>query len=238
MRAVRQRAREDTWGRLLAPARPAQTPLPALRRSHFPDPPPTTLRRQSQPILLVAPGTLRRRRTADVVKRSLLDDGEDRGTLSRPGMTLLTQRGAMCGRQTSCPVPDISARCHPIRPIASALPAIEPSPGGCPARKAFPDAESSEALWHADADLLLPGQLGWQTINVSPAIELGPPRSELGSGPTYPSQDKSGQIASSPTRSAQRHNVPSLLLLSRTSAGFLGCRGLRWHVSPGRGGGS
>ena len=26
------------------------------------------------------------RRTADVVKRSLLDDGEDRGTLSRPGM--------------------------------------------------------------------------------------------------------------------------------------------------------
>jgi hypothetical protein len=143
----------------------------------------------------------------------------------------------MCGRQTSCPVPDISARCHPIRPIASALPAIEPSPGGCPARKAFPDAESSEALWHADADLLLPGQLGWQTINVSPAIELGPPRSELGSGPTYPSQDKSGQIASSPTRSAQRHNVPSLLLLSRTSAGFLGCRGLRWHVSPGRGGG-
>src|SRR6266487_4879448 len=45
----------------------------------------------------------------------------------------------MCGRQTSCPVPDISARCHPIRPIASVLPAIEPSPGGCPARKAFPE---------------------------------------------------------------------------------------------------
>ena len=91
----RQRAREDTWGRLLAPARPACTPAPALRRSHFPDPPPTTLRHKRQPILLAAPGTLHRRRTADGVKRSLLDDGEDRGTLFRPGMPPLTQRGAM-----------------------------------------------------------------------------------------------------------------------------------------------
>jgi transposase len=82
---AKERAREDTWGRLLAPARPACTPAPALRRSHFPDPPPTTLRQESQPILLAAPGTLRRRRTANVVKRSLLDDVEDRGTLSRPG---------------------------------------------------------------------------------------------------------------------------------------------------------
>ena len=79
-------AREDTWGRLLAPARPARTPAPALRRSHFPDPPQTALRQESQPILLAALGTLHRRRTADDVKRSLLDDGEDRGTLSRPGM--------------------------------------------------------------------------------------------------------------------------------------------------------
>jgi len=53
-------------------------PAPALRRSHSPDPPPTTLRQQDQPILLVTPGTLRRRRTADVIKRRLLDDGEDR----------------------------------------------------------------------------------------------------------------------------------------------------------------
>jgi len=84
-------------GRLLAPARPACTPAPALRTSHFPDPPPTTLRRERQPILLAAPGTLRRRRTADVVKRTLLDDGEDRGTLSRPGMPPLKQRGARSG---------------------------------------------------------------------------------------------------------------------------------------------
>jgi transposase len=42
-----KRAREDTWGRLLAPARPAHTPPPALRRSHFPDPPPASLRRPS-----------------------------------------------------------------------------------------------------------------------------------------------------------------------------------------------
>jgi transposase len=55
-----QRAREDTWGRLLAPARPACTPAPALRRSHFPDPPPTTLRprqlaRRSIPRVAPAP---------------------------------------------------------------------------------------------------------------------------------------------------------------------------------------
>jgi transposase len=43
----RKRAREDTWGRLLAPARPASTPAPALRRSHLPGPPPTTLRPHS-----------------------------------------------------------------------------------------------------------------------------------------------------------------------------------------------
>ena len=55
----------------------------------FPDPPLTTLRQESQPILLVAPGALRRPRTPAVVKRSLLDDGEDRGTLPGPGMTPL-----------------------------------------------------------------------------------------------------------------------------------------------------
>jgi len=35
---------EGHRGALLAPARPALTPAPALRRSHFPGPPPTTLR--------------------------------------------------------------------------------------------------------------------------------------------------------------------------------------------------
>jgi len=33
------------------------------------------------------PSAVRQRRIAAVLKRSLLDDGKDRGTLSRPGMT-------------------------------------------------------------------------------------------------------------------------------------------------------
>src|SRR5690242_11695575 len=49
MPGPRGRAREDTWGRLLAPARPALTPTPALRTSHFPDPPPATLRQLLHP---------------------------------------------------------------------------------------------------------------------------------------------------------------------------------------------
>jgi hypothetical protein len=53
-----------------------------------------TLRQNSHSILLRIPGTLHQRRTAGVVKRGLLDDGEDRCTLSALGMTLLTQRGS------------------------------------------------------------------------------------------------------------------------------------------------
>jgi transposase len=45
------RAREDIRGRLLAPARPTHTPTSTLRRSHFPDPPATTLRPPSRPRL-------------------------------------------------------------------------------------------------------------------------------------------------------------------------------------------
>ena len=70
----------DTWGRLLARARPALTPVPALRRSHFPDPPSTTLRRLGQLIPLVLPAAFHHHRTAAAVKRTLLD-GEDRHTL-------------------------------------------------------------------------------------------------------------------------------------------------------------
>jgi hypothetical protein len=69
-------------------------PAPALRRSHFPDPPLTTLRQQSQPIPPAAPGALHHRRTTAAVKRSLLDGGEDRRTLSRPGMTPLDTEGS------------------------------------------------------------------------------------------------------------------------------------------------
>ena len=39
----RRRAREGTWATTLTPARPAHSPTPALRTSHFPDPPPTSL---------------------------------------------------------------------------------------------------------------------------------------------------------------------------------------------------
>ena len=49
------RAREDTRGRLLTPARPAHTPTPALRRSHFPDPPPATLRQKACPFSRLLP---------------------------------------------------------------------------------------------------------------------------------------------------------------------------------------
>src|SRR5262249_20609923 len=94
MPAAQERAREDTQGRLLAPARSACTPAPVLRSSHFPAPPPMTLRQNSPPIVLGIPGALHQRRTADVVKRSLLDDGEDRCTLSGLGMTTLDTEGS------------------------------------------------------------------------------------------------------------------------------------------------
>jgi transposase len=42
-----RRAREDTWGRLCNPARPTQSPWPALRTSHFPDPPHHSLKHPS-----------------------------------------------------------------------------------------------------------------------------------------------------------------------------------------------
>src|SRR5690606_23899695 len=40
---TRRRAREGTWVTTLTPARPAHNPLPALRTSLFPDPPPPSL---------------------------------------------------------------------------------------------------------------------------------------------------------------------------------------------------
>ncbi len=45
----RGKAREDKWGRLLAPARPTPTPTSTLRRSHFPDPPDPKLRPPPRP---------------------------------------------------------------------------------------------------------------------------------------------------------------------------------------------
>src|SRR5687767_14781544 len=48
-------------------------------------------------VLPPVPGAFHQRRTAAVVKRTLLDDGEDRRTLVRREWPPLTQRGAMSG---------------------------------------------------------------------------------------------------------------------------------------------
>src|SRR5665647_1100663 len=83
---MRCRTREGNGERLLTPARPAHTPTPALRKSHFPDPPPCRLRRQlplAQTLVRRVPDALSQRRAAAAVKRSLLDGGEDRRTIDR-----------------------------------------------------------------------------------------------------------------------------------------------------------
>lgn len=83
-----RRAREDTRGRLLAPARPASTPTPALRRSHFPDPPDQRLQ-PPQPgvrsVLRAVPDGAPWRRPQPVSSALQLDTGEDRRTLTGPG---------------------------------------------------------------------------------------------------------------------------------------------------------
>ena len=69
-RGQRGRAREDKWGRLLAPARPTPTPTSTLRRSHFPGPPASRLRPQlplAQTVLRPVPDALSQRRPAAVV---------------------------------------------------------------------------------------------------------------------------------------------------------------------------
>jgi hypothetical protein len=68
----------------------AQTPIPALRRSHFPDPPPGRLQpllARTQTVLQAVPECPTSASTAAVVKRPLLDHGEDRRTLNRAGTT-------------------------------------------------------------------------------------------------------------------------------------------------------
>ncbi|MCE0486544.1 IS110 family RNA-guided transposase [Ornithinimicrobium sediminis] len=58
---TRRRVREGNWVTTLTPARPAHNPMPALRTSHFPDPPPPSLEPPSQR-RLDTEGCLRRRR--------------------------------------------------------------------------------------------------------------------------------------------------------------------------------
>jgi len=93
---VRQ-VREDTRGRLQAPARSTQTPISTLRRSHFPDPPTITLPARKacgQTVLRLVPDAPKRRRPAAVVKRSLLDEGEDRRIIDRRERRLVDIEGS------------------------------------------------------------------------------------------------------------------------------------------------
>src|SRR5665213_2884053 len=66
MRSDQQRqVREDTRGRLQAPARSTQTPISTLRRSHFPDPPTPALPAQQTPdqtVLRPVPDAPKKRR--------------------------------------------------------------------------------------------------------------------------------------------------------------------------------
>jgi transposase len=83
--------------RLLTPARPAHTPTPALRKSHFPDPPTCRLRRQlplAQTLLRRVPDALSQRRPAAAAKRGLLDCGEDRRTIDRRECEALDTAGS------------------------------------------------------------------------------------------------------------------------------------------------
>ena len=112
MRALKRRLSDIACHQMILDHRAAQTgpgghvgaatgssaagfnPSTGSSEKSLPGPATTTLRQQSQPIPLLAPGTLRRPRPAAVVKRSLLDDGEDRRTLTRPGMAPLDTEGS------------------------------------------------------------------------------------------------------------------------------------------------
>ena len=54
----RRRAREGNRETTLTPARPAHIPTPALRTSHFPDPPPTSLRHHYRTAVLTQKGAM------------------------------------------------------------------------------------------------------------------------------------------------------------------------------------
>ena len=88
--------RNPTQG-LLTPARPAHAPWPALRKSHFPDPPTCRLRRQLPPARTLhcgVPDALSQRRAAAALKRSLLGGGEDRSTIERREYGALDAKGS------------------------------------------------------------------------------------------------------------------------------------------------
>ena len=88
-----KRAREDTRGRLLTPARTTWHPQrPSLRTSHFPDPPPTTL-----------PRTRARRPRGPAAT-----DGEDGDEIAGPAQTIdppavTLVRRARAGQAPACP---------------------------------------------------------------------------------------------------------------------------------------
>ena len=104
MRALKRRLSDIVYRQMVLDARAAATgpgghlgaatgssaagfnPAPALRRSHFPPgPPSTTLRPAARSILHVVPAAPGQRRRAAAVKRTLLDGGEHRRTLTQAG---------------------------------------------------------------------------------------------------------------------------------------------------------
>lgn len=96
------RAREGRWGRLCHPARLTDPQWSALRIGHSPDPSAPTIRpppTSHRSVLRPDPGALETRRPAGLVKRSLLDESEDRRTITATGTANpLTQRGATTDR--------------------------------------------------------------------------------------------------------------------------------------------
>ena len=93
-------------GRLLAPARPASTPGPALRRSHFPGPPLALRPRQPAPrsVLRAVPAAPGQRRPTAAVKRPLLDRGEDRSTLTKRERRPLDTEGSQDRASRAAPI--------------------------------------------------------------------------------------------------------------------------------------
>jgi len=71
-------------------------PSAGASESHFPDPPAHDPTHKRQPLLPAVPGIHHHRRTAAADKRSLLDGGEDRRTLFKPGTATRLDRGEPC----------------------------------------------------------------------------------------------------------------------------------------------
>ena len=86
------RAREGNGATTLTPARPAHIPTPALRTSHFPDPPPPSLEPHSRPRLDTEGSQIRKAVAGTPPKARRRPEGEVNRSTRRRG------DGADCGR--------------------------------------------------------------------------------------------------------------------------------------------